>query len=311
MTQKYFGILTEIGEIKEANAHILGTSMKITALAVCDGNGGEFLPDRKMTVLPGEKRRAPLNQLSTDKANPNWIIAEQVIPESEGGFWIRGYGLIDSDGDLVAVANCAPTYKPKLSEGSGRTQVVRMVLLVGSVASYELKIDPAVVLATRQYVDAKVQPLDLSGETENKATQDGHSHRLLPATYERAGVVKVATKGEVSSFSPLLKMMTPEVFGAVLGAGLNEGNGFGQFPLNINGKLELITIQWFGASNSNNNGIGWTRNAFPISFPKECFGVWSAPLATAGGGWAAVRISYTDFDRSGFSWIAYNNDGIP
>ncbi|CAB3850223.1 hypothetical protein LMG26858_01668 [Achromobacter anxifer] len=153
MTQKFFGILTEIGEIKEANAHALGTTMRISHLAVCDGNGAEFLPDRKMTELPGEKRRAPINSLAVDSANPGWIIAEQVIPEGDGGYWIRGYGLIDQDGDLVAVANCPPTYKPQLPEGSGRTQVVRMVLMVGSVATYQLKIDPAVVLATRQYVD--------------------------------------------------------------------------------------------------------------------------------------------------------------
>ncbi len=73
-----------------------------------------------------------------------------------GGFWIREIALYDSDGDMVAVANCAPSYKPALTQGSGRTQIVRINLLVSNTSNVELKIDPSVVLATRAYVDGKV-----------------------------------------------------------------------------------------------------------------------------------------------------------
>lgn len=162
--KQYFGILTEIGEIKEANAIALGVRRKITHMGVCDGNNGEFQPDRKMRELPGLKRKALLNTLKPDEKNPGWIIAEQIIPENEGGFWIRGYGLYDEDNDLVAVANCPPSYKPVLASGSGKTQVIRMVLLVGSVASYELKIDPSVVLATREHV--AIEAAKKLGKTE-------------------------------------------------------------------------------------------------------------------------------------------------
>lgn len=154
MSATFFGILTKIGEAKEANAHALGTTMRITELAVGDGGGVTPIPDREQRALIGMKRRKPINALWVDPNNPNWLIAEQVIPEQEGGWWIRELGLYDQDGDLVAVANCPPTYKPQLVEGSGRTQVVRMVMLVTSATSFEIKIDPAVVVATRQYVDA-------------------------------------------------------------------------------------------------------------------------------------------------------------
>jgi len=43
-----------------------------------------------------------------------------------------------------------------LSSGAGRTQVIRMVLIVSDTSAVELKIDPAVVLATRKYVDDKM-----------------------------------------------------------------------------------------------------------------------------------------------------------
>ncbi|MBD2786727.1 phage tail protein, partial [Xenorhabdus sp. DI] len=83
-------------------------------------------------------------------------IAEQVIHESEGGWWIREIGLFDKDGILIAVGNCAETYKPQLQEGSGRTQTIRMVLIVSHTDAVSLKIDPSVVLATREYVDSLV-----------------------------------------------------------------------------------------------------------------------------------------------------------
>lgn len=153
MSATYFGILTKYGEEREAQAHALGVPLKITSLAVGDGGGIVPTPDRLQTAVIGEWRRKPLNQLSTDPENPSWLIAEQVIPENEGGNWIRTLGLHDETGGLVAVANCPPTYKPLLAEGSGRTQVIRMVLMVSSAANFELKIDPAVVLATRKYVD--------------------------------------------------------------------------------------------------------------------------------------------------------------
>ncbi|WP_343552650.1 phage tail protein [Pantoea sp.] len=156
MTTKYFALLTNQGAAKLANAAALGTKVDLKEMAVGDGGGTLPTPDPAQTKLIGEKRRAQLNSLSIDAANSSQIIAEQIIPESEGGFWIREIGLYDADGVLIAVANCAETYKPQLAEGSGRTQTVRMILIVNSTSAVTLKIDPSVVLATRKYVDDAV-----------------------------------------------------------------------------------------------------------------------------------------------------------
>ncbi|HDL7463940.1 TPA: phage tail protein [Yersinia enterocolitica] len=155
MTTKFFAILTNLGAAKLANATALGTQLQITHMAVGDGGGVLPLPDAAQTQLIGEKRRAALNSLSVDAANSSQIIAEQVIPETDGGWWIREIGLFDKDGVLIAIANCPETYKPQLQEGSGRTQTVRMVLIVSSTEAVTLKIDPSVVLATRKYADDK------------------------------------------------------------------------------------------------------------------------------------------------------------
>ncbi|XYQ53215.1 phage tail-collar fiber domain-containing protein [Pectobacterium carotovorum] len=153
MSTKYFVLLTNIGAAKLANATVLGSHLDITHMAVGDGGGTLPTPNPAQTALINEKRRAGINTLSIDPVNANQIIAEQVIPENEGGFWIREIGLFDAEGDLVAIGNCAETYKPLLQEGSGRIQTVRMILIVSSTDAVTLKIDPAVVLATRGYVD--------------------------------------------------------------------------------------------------------------------------------------------------------------
>ena len=155
-TSQFFAILTNVGLAKQANADALGIAWKITQMGVGDANGTEPMPSATQTALINERRRAPLNQLKVDPTNSAIIIAEQVIPEDVGGWWIREIGLYDADGDLVAIANCAPSFKPLLTQGSGRTQVVRMNMIVSNASNVELKIDPSVVLATRAYVDAKV-----------------------------------------------------------------------------------------------------------------------------------------------------------
>ncbi|KGA37146.1 phage tail-collar fiber domain-containing protein [Pectobacterium odoriferum] len=153
MSATYFALLTNIGAAKLANATALGSRLNITRMAVGDGGGVLPTPNPAQTKLINEKRRAALNNLSIDPKNPSQIIAEQVIPENEGGWWVREVGLFDDDGNLIAVANCPETYKPLLQQGSGRIQTVRMILIVSSTDAVTLKIDPAVVLATRGYVD--------------------------------------------------------------------------------------------------------------------------------------------------------------
>lgn len=157
---KYYALLTAYGEKVLAEATALGTKIELTHMSVGDGGGSLPAPDTKQTKLVNERRKAAINTLFIDPLNPNQVVAEQVIPEKDGGWWIREIGLFDKDGMLVAVANSPETYKPVLAEGSGRTQTIRMILIVSHTESVTLKIDPTVVLATRKYVDDAIQVLD-------------------------------------------------------------------------------------------------------------------------------------------------------
>ncbi|EJP0405755.1 phage tail protein [Escherichia coli] len=196
MSTKFYTLLTDIGAAKLASAAALGVPLKITHMAVGDGSGVLPTPDAKQTALVNEKRRAALNMLYIDPQNSSQIIAEQVIPENEGGWWIREVGLFDESGALIAVGNCPESYKPQLAEGSGRTQTVRMVLITSSTDNITLKIDPAVVLATRKYVDDKALELKVYADDQmakHLAAPDPHSQYAPKASPTFTGTPKAPT----------------------------------------------------------------------------------------------------------------------
>ncbi|EDS4738284.1 phage tail protein [Salmonella enterica subsp. enterica serovar Oranienburg] len=196
MSAKFYTLLTEIGAAKLASAAALGVPLKITHMAVGDGGGVLPTPSAQQTALVAERRRAALNMLYIDPQNNSQIIAEQVIPETEGGWWIREVGLFDETGALIAVGNCPESYKPQLTEGSGRTQTVRMVLITSSTDNITLKIDPAVVLATRKYVDDKALELKVYVDdlmAKHLATPDPHSQYAQKDSPTLTGIPKVPT----------------------------------------------------------------------------------------------------------------------
>lgn len=206
MSAKFYTLLTDIGAAKLASAAALGVPLKITQMAVGDGGGVLPTPSAQQTALVAEKRRAALNMLYIDPQNSSQIIAEQVIPETEGGWWIREVGLFDETGALIAVGNCPESYKPQLAEGSGRTQTVRMVLITSSTDNITLKIDPSVVLATRKYVDDKVLELKVYVDelmAAHLAVADPHTQYAPKASPTFTGTPKAPTAAEGNNTTQL------------------------------------------------------------------------------------------------------------
>ena len=200
MSTKFYTLLTDIGAAKLASAAALGVPLKITHMAVGDGGGVLPTPDSKQTALVNEKRRAALNMLYIDPQNSSQIIAEQVIPENEGGWWIREVGLYDESGALIAVGNCPESYKPQLAEGSGRTQTVRMVLITSSTDNITLKIDPAVVLATRKYVDDKISEHEQSRRHPDVSLTAKGFTQLSSATNSESEILAATPKAVKAAY---------------------------------------------------------------------------------------------------------------
>lgn len=301
MATKYYALLTNVGVAKLANATALGEQVEITQMAVGDGNGALPTPNPAQTALVHELRRAPLNTLTIDPVNTNQIIAEQVIPEDVGGWWIREIGLYDSDGDMIAVANCAETYKPLLQEGSGRMQVIRVILIVSSTQAVTLKIDPSVVLATRQYVDdqiiqvkafvdqqlaAHIAAADPHKQYAPKASPALTGTPTAPTAAQTVNNTQIATTGFVKSAIAALVASSPAALDTLneLAAALGNDPNFattvtnalaGKQPLdstltNLSGKTVNGILQYLGL------GEG---SALPVGVPVP----W--PSATPPTGW--------------------------
>jgi len=157
MATKYKTVVTTAGATKFAAALTTGgKKVNITTMAVGDGGGTLPEPNAGQTKLVNEVWRQTLNKISQDNKYKNYVVAELVIPPETGGFWLREMGLYDDTGTLVAVGNMAESYKPKLEEGSGRAQTLRMVIILSDVASIDLSIDSTTVMASQDYVDGKI-----------------------------------------------------------------------------------------------------------------------------------------------------------
>ncbi|HGC4264189.1 TPA: tail fiber protein [Escherichia coli] len=156
-TRKFRTLITDIGLAKlAATTAPGGKPVRLTHMAVGDGNGELRQPQKNRTSLYNEVWRQSVNRVFTDPENPNRLIAELVIPPETGGFWVREIGVFDDTGTMIAVGNTAESYKPTREEGSGRAQIFRAVITVTSDAVVELVMDTTTILPTTDYIDEKI-----------------------------------------------------------------------------------------------------------------------------------------------------------
>ncbi|EFC1526107.1 tail fiber protein [Escherichia ruysiae] len=153
MASEFFTILTTAGKSKIASALAEQKQIRLQTMVVGDGNGHYVEPTESQTKVVHEVWRGQLNTLKIAPDNPAWVIAETIIPEQVGGWYVREVGLLDADGTLVAIGKFPETYKPLLPAGASKQIVIRAVMEVTNADAVTLLIDPSVVIATREYVD--------------------------------------------------------------------------------------------------------------------------------------------------------------
>ena len=151
----YYCTFTSVGVAKLAQAGLLGQKLTIADLAVGDGNPEGIEPGPE-TGMVSETYRSAVNTVYSPEADRSVVIVEMAIPVDVGGWEVSEVGLFDDEGDLVAIANYPKTWKPKISSGTGRVLLIRVMLDIGSVENVTLLVDPAMVMATRQYTDELV-----------------------------------------------------------------------------------------------------------------------------------------------------------
>ncbi|WP_315074532.1 phage tail protein [uncultured Clostridium sp.] len=145
----FYTLITTTGKAKMANAAALGTKVNFKTLKVGDGNGNYYEPTENQTNLLNTVWQGNIGSISIDENNSNWIVTETTIPATDGGFSIREAGIFDEDGNMIAISKMAETYKPVAAEGSTKNLIVQIILEVSNSSSVTLKVDPNVVIATK------------------------------------------------------------------------------------------------------------------------------------------------------------------
>lgn len=234
MAATFYTLLTKFGQAAVANATALNTPVNLTKMAVGDGGGAATTPKETQTTLIAQKYIANINQLTIDTSNPNYLIAEMIVPTTVGGWYVREVGIFDAAGNLFAVANFPETYKPQLAEGSGRDLAIRIVIQVSNASAVTLLVDPAVTLASQSWVISNfVSKSQVSGgatgEVLAKSSADQQDFTWKKPT-DLIDTATTAKKGIVQLSSTLenneTKAATPKM---VLGVNAGRLVGFKAF----------------------------------------------------------------------------------
>ncbi|EJN0604024.1 phage tail protein, partial [Campylobacter coli] len=148
---EYYTILTKIGIAKFIAARASGNGINLKSFKL---SSKVILPSEEMQSLEEIVYEANISSKSVDESNPNYINLMCYVPSDIGGFEINAIGVYDEVGDLLAVGNLPRTYKPILKEGSAKELMIKIVMELSNAEEVILKLDPSVIMASRDYVDA-------------------------------------------------------------------------------------------------------------------------------------------------------------
>lgn len=195
--KKFRALITAAGAERLANAAVSGTPVAIAEMAVGDGGGQLPTPDSNRTGLVNERYRGKLNKLVIADNDASVIEAEMIMPPQKGGFWLRELALYADDGECIAVGNMPETYKPLLSEGSGRLQIIRVQLKVSSTADVEMIADLSVILATVEDVNALEEKV--KDYTDDQLSDHEQSRNHPDATLTEKGFTQLSNATDSDS----------------------------------------------------------------------------------------------------------------
>lgn len=145
----YFAILTDTGIAKIAAG--------VFAPAIMQFGDTNRVPVSTDTSLAHKVCEANLINVIAEN---NKVIMEAIAPELTMGFWIREVGVLDTDGDLVAIARYPETFKPADTDGSAKEVCVRMVLQISNASEIVVQFNHGAI----EWVNRNLSNLSAIGE---------------------------------------------------------------------------------------------------------------------------------------------------
>lgn len=295
---EYYTILTKIGIAKFIAARASGNGINLKSFKL---SSKVILPSEEMQSLEEIVYEANISSKSVDESNPNYVNLMCHVPSDVGGFEVNAVGIYDEVGDLLAVGNVPRTYKPILKEGSAKELMIKIVMELSNAEEVILKLDPSVIMASRDYVDAikvelnlKIDALMQKYDAEFKKVWDEFAKYVTLATNQTITGAKDFTKLPTSSIKATndnqfvnlatLKEQAPNLIG-----GLGVGQNYKQQTLsnnvtytNTSNKPIFISVYTSAEKMSSNlievNGVGVT--AFQFSYSYTTGGGHNGPTQT-------------------------------
>ena len=149
-------VLTNVGSAKLAASSGGGIAPLLSKMGVGEGlNNDYYTIDPAATTLKSERKQYSINALYAHPTQAGWMVAEAVIPITDGGWTIRELGIYTNTGELFAIAIVPASYKPiVVTPGNiSKTYTIKMPIYIGSGTTINLLTDTSVTYATQAYVD--------------------------------------------------------------------------------------------------------------------------------------------------------------
>lgn len=146
--RKYKTIVTAIGKAKAMAAAATGKKVPVTTAVVGDGGGSYYLPDENMTAIRNEVWRGPIAAEEINSKSPNMLDIKVVVPGTVGGFTVRECGILDDDGDLIAVCNLPDAEKAIIEDGVTEPLTILMHIVLTDGDALEFTVDPSIDTAS-------------------------------------------------------------------------------------------------------------------------------------------------------------------
>ncbi|MCD7780411.1 MAG: phage tail protein [Candidatus Gastranaerophilales bacterium] len=178
---EYYTVITQKGLEVLTDCIENGTAFPAAKISVGDSNGSYYEPSDTQTVLKNTKYTG---ELYAKGKKSGYLYFDLQLPPSEGDYYIREVGLFDNDDNLLAVAKYPESYKQKSDDGSNKSLLIELQILLSNEAINTIVIDDSGNLATLEELE-DYQKLSEKGEANGYSPLDDNGfvpqkHLLSP-----------------------------------------------------------------------------------------------------------------------------------
>jgi hypothetical protein len=199
--EKYYAILTDLGQQLITAAYQAGEVVTITQMAFGDAGQVYVAPDPAMTALVSQTDILPLvrGPQAEDIIGGGIDILSDDYPDS----WIYEVGLFDADGNLIIYASYPPTLIPPSTDSVKKGVSLDIGMVMSATDNITVYVDPKIEALTREVADTLYLQItnNLSEIADQGADAQGEARESIgcgtAATHDVTESYRDSTPGRV------------------------------------------------------------------------------------------------------------------